>query len=470
MFGPGNAWVTAAKLLVANDPDGAALDLPAGPSEVLVIADDTARAEFVAADLLAQAEHSADAQAMLVTTSRELAAATRASSSSADARLGARAHAARIDRSSRIFVVASLETAFEVSNRLRTRASHRAGRRMRAHWLPQIRNAGSVFLGAWTPETMGDYCSGTNHVLPTYGFARAYSGLSLTDFLKRMTVQELTAEGLRDLGPTAITLAELEGLDAHANAVQVRLAQSRRRKPHDEQDTRTRASRHPDAAALSARGLGAVARAHARQRNAVACDGDAPGAGLNRYPEPQPAELVDASGDSSTASRRERCSSAAAATKASICWCAPSVAPARTACSSARRRSACTRCRRASRAPASSKCRCSRSGALRSMCERCSQHGATASSWCSCARRTIPPATCSIAAPSSALSRAGGTRVVVVDEAYIEFARDAEHDRHCSSAFRTWSCCARCRRPMRWPARAAARCSRTPNRRACSRA
>jgi histidinol dehydrogenase len=92
-------------------------------------------------------------------------------------------------------------------------------------WLPTVRNAGSVFLGAWTPETMGDYCSGTNHVLPTYGFARAYSGLSMTDFMRRMTVQELTDDGLRDLGPTAITIAQLEGLDAHANAVQVRLAQ-----------------------------------------------------------------------------------------------------------------------------------------------------------------------------------------------------------------------------------------------------
>jgi histidinol dehydrogenase len=91
-------------------------------------------------------------------------------------------------------------------------------------WLPKVRNAGSVFLGTWTPETMGDYCSGTNHVLPTYGFARAYSGLSLSDFTKRITVQELSPEGLRDLGPTAMTLAALEGLDAHANAVRVRLA------------------------------------------------------------------------------------------------------------------------------------------------------------------------------------------------------------------------------------------------------
>jgi histidinol dehydrogenase len=125
---------------------------------------------------------------------------------------------------SRILIVDSVDTAFEVSNAYAPEhlivqvADPR-------RWLSKVRNAGSVFLGQWTPETMGDYCSGTNHVLPTYGFARAYSGLSLTDFLKRMTVQELSADGLRDLGPTAITIAELEGLDAHANAVQVRLAQ-----------------------------------------------------------------------------------------------------------------------------------------------------------------------------------------------------------------------------------------------------
>jgi histidinol dehydrogenase len=126
-------------------------------------------------------------------------------------------------QNSRIFLVDSLDAAFELSNEyapehllVQTADARR--------WLPNVRNAGSVFLGQWTPETMGDYCSGTNHVLPTYGFARAYSGLSLTDFLKRMTVQELSAEGLQDLGPTAISIAELEGLDAHANAVQVRLA------------------------------------------------------------------------------------------------------------------------------------------------------------------------------------------------------------------------------------------------------
>jgi len=228
IFGPGNAWVTAAKLQVANDPEGAALDLPAGPSEVLVIADQTARAEFVAADLLAQAEHSADAQVVFITTSTALAEATAAEVEAQMRKLG------RVDTlrqsigHARLFVVDTLDTAIEISNAYAP--EHLILQVTNARdWLPKVRNAGSVFLGAWTPETMGDYCSGTNHVLPTYGFAKAHSGLSLHDFLKRMTVQELTSDGLRELGPTAITLAALEGLDAHANAVRVRLAELDRR-------------------------------------------------------------------------------------------------------------------------------------------------------------------------------------------------------------------------------------------------
>jgi histidinol dehydrogenase len=223
VFGPGSAWVTAAKLLVANDPEGAALDLPAGPSEVLVIADATARAEFVAADLLAQAEHSADAQVILVTTSLPLAEATLQQLELQMRRLGRETTLRESINHSRIIVVDSLDAAFELSNAYAPEHLIVQVENARA-WLPKVRNAGSVFLGTWTPETMGDYCSGTNHVLPTYGFARAYSGLSMTDFMRRMTVQELSADGLRDLGPTAISIAELEGLDAHANAVQVRLA------------------------------------------------------------------------------------------------------------------------------------------------------------------------------------------------------------------------------------------------------
>jgi histidinol dehydrogenase len=223
VFGPGSQWVTAAKMLVANDPDGAALDLPAGPSEVLVIADQTARPEFVAADLLAQAEHSADAQAVLVSTSHELLDAVNVELESQMRRLGRERTLRESIKHARLFLVSSLEDAFELSNEYAPEHLIIETEKARS-WLPQVRNAGSVFLGAWTPETMGDYCSGTNHVLPTYGFARAYSGLSLNDFLKRMTVQELTADGLRDLGPTAVTIAEMEGLDAHANAVRVRLA------------------------------------------------------------------------------------------------------------------------------------------------------------------------------------------------------------------------------------------------------
>jgi histidinol dehydrogenase len=227
VFGPGNAWVTAAKLLVANDPEGAALDLPAGPSEVLVVADETARAEFVAADLLAQAEHSADAQAILVSTSQQLIDAVGAELEAQMRRLGRERTLRESINHARLFLVDSLEEAFDLSNDYAPEHLIIETDKARS-WLPRVRNAGSVFLGAWTPETMGDYCSGTNHVLPTYGFARAYSGLSLNDFLKRMTVQEVTPDGLRDLGPTAVTMAEMEGLDAHANAVQVRLASLQR--------------------------------------------------------------------------------------------------------------------------------------------------------------------------------------------------------------------------------------------------
>jgi histidinol dehydrogenase len=223
ILGPGNAWVTAAKLTVANDPHGAALDLPAGPSEVLVIADDSARPDFVAADLLAQAEHSVDAQAILVTTSMNLAHATLAQVAQQMRRLSREATVREAIEHARVFVVDSLDAALEVSNAYAPEHLILQVANPRT-WLPKVQNAGSVFLGTWTPETMGDYCSGTNHVLPTYGFARAYSGLSLNDFTKRITIQELSPDGLRDLGPTAMTLAALEGLDAHANAVRVRLA------------------------------------------------------------------------------------------------------------------------------------------------------------------------------------------------------------------------------------------------------
>jgi len=223
IFGPGNAWVTAAKQQVAADPDGAAVDMPAGPSEVLVIADDSARPAFVAADLLAQAEHDPQSQAILLTTSDTLATAVLAEVERQMARLSRQAILVQSMAASRCIVVPDLASAIQVCNDYAPEHLLLQIRQPRAS-LSQIRNAGSVFLGDWSPEPLGDYCSGTNHVLPTYGYARAYSGLSLLDFSKRITVQELTPDGLRDLGPVAATLAQLEGLDAHAAAVECRLA------------------------------------------------------------------------------------------------------------------------------------------------------------------------------------------------------------------------------------------------------
>ncbi len=223
VFGPGNAWVTAAKQLVAEDANGAALDMPAGPSEVMVIADASARADWIAADLLAQAEHDPLSQAILLTDSAPIAQATAAAVQAQLVTLSRQSVLRASVAALRIVHVQDLTTAFAIAEDyapehliIETAEPRR--------WLSRVNTAGSVFLGHYTPESMGDYCSGTNHVLPTYGHARAYSGLGLSDFQRRMTVQELSGDGLRSLGPTAVTLARLEGLDAHANAVTIRLA------------------------------------------------------------------------------------------------------------------------------------------------------------------------------------------------------------------------------------------------------
>jgi histidinol dehydrogenase len=222
VFGPGNAYVTAAKMLVAQDPGGAALDLPAGVTEVMVIADEEARPEFVAADLLAQAEHSPDAQAILLTTRRELATAVFAEVQRQSALLSRASILAESVAAMRLIVVDTLPTAFDIANAYAPEHLILEIREPR-RWLPKISTAGAVFLGHWSPESLGDYCSGPNHTLPTYGYARSYSGLSLEDFQRRITVQELTPAGLKGLGPTAGILAGLEGLDAHAAAVSIRL-------------------------------------------------------------------------------------------------------------------------------------------------------------------------------------------------------------------------------------------------------
>jgi len=222
LFGPGNAWVTEAKAQVAQDPLGAAQDMPAGPSEVLVIADQDANPAFVAADLLSQAEHGPDSQIILITTSETLLAATLGEIERQQKQLSRNEIIQESLTHSRAILVADIGTALKVSNKYAPEHLILQISDPRTV-LDRIQAAGSVFLGPWTPESVGDYCSGTNHVLPTYGFARSYSGLGVTDFLRTMTVQSLTVEGLKAIGPIAERLANLEGLDAHARAVRERL-------------------------------------------------------------------------------------------------------------------------------------------------------------------------------------------------------------------------------------------------------
>lgn len=223
IFGPGNTWVTEAKRQVAADADGVAIDLPAGPSEVLVIADAHASPEAVAADLLAQAEHGPDSQVILVSDSRALLDHCLAELPRQLEQLPRREIAAASLAHARLILAASLDEALAISNAYAPEhliLNVDAPRR----WLEKVENAGSVFLGPWSPESVGDYCSGTNHVLPTYGHARAWSGVSVASFLKQITVQELTPSGLRAIGPCAATLARSEGLQAHERAVTRRLA------------------------------------------------------------------------------------------------------------------------------------------------------------------------------------------------------------------------------------------------------
>jgi histidinol dehydrogenase len=223
LFGPGNAWVTEAKLQVSADPGGAAIDMPAGPSEVLVIADADANPVFVAADLLSQAEHGPDSQVILLSPSAALLdqVATEVDRQCAELPRGAIAEQALSQ--SRLIQVDSLPQAVEVSNRYAPEhliLQVNAARDL----LDGIESAGSIFVGAWTPESVGDYCSGSNHVLPTYGYARSYSGVSVASYQKQITVQELDPNGLRTIGPCTVTLAAAEQLEAHRRAVTLRLA------------------------------------------------------------------------------------------------------------------------------------------------------------------------------------------------------------------------------------------------------
>lgn len=224
IFGPGNAWVTEAKRQVAADPSGAAQDLPAGPSEVLVIADSTAAAEAVCWDLLAQAEHGPDSQVLLLSDSQQLLAAVATRLPAMAAGLPRAAILEQSLRNLRLLRTATLIEAVAISNRyapehliLNCAAAERL--------LDAVETAGAVFLGPWSPESLGDYSAGTNHVLPTYGHARAHSGLSVRDFMRRMSVLCANREGLASAGADAIAMAEVEGLHAHGRAVSWRLEQ-----------------------------------------------------------------------------------------------------------------------------------------------------------------------------------------------------------------------------------------------------
>lgn len=222
IFGPGNQFVTAAKMILQNTEAQISIDMPAGPSEVLVIADETANPGYVAADLLSQAEHGKDSQVVLVAIDGfdlevlELELQTQLEQLP-------RAGIAKLAiNNSFILNVNTLQEAFDFSNGYAPEHLivnvENAGQTVAL-----VQNAGSVFLGPWSPESVGDYASGTNHTLPTYGYARMYSGVSLSSFFKSITVQQLSKEGLKNVGPSVEILAQTEGLDAHKNAVSIRL-------------------------------------------------------------------------------------------------------------------------------------------------------------------------------------------------------------------------------------------------------
>lgn len=226
IFGPGNQYVTAAKQLVSLRD--VAIDMPAGPSEVEVLADETANPAFVAADLLSQAEHGVDSQAILITTSAQLQQAVKAEVESQLALLSRKEIATKSLANSKLIVVKDMEEAIEMTNAYAP--EHLIVETVDYEAIAgQVVNAGSVFLGSLTPESAGDYASGTNHTLPTNGYAKAYSGVSLDSFIRKITFQEITPEGIRTIGPAIEVMAANEHLDAHKNAVTVRLGSLNRK-------------------------------------------------------------------------------------------------------------------------------------------------------------------------------------------------------------------------------------------------
>lgn len=222
IFGPGNQYVTAAKMLVSIDPDGAAIDMPAGPTEVLVIADKKTRADFVASDLLSQAEHGADSQTILVTTDEKKADVVWSEMVRQLPALPRKKIAKKALDNSFVIVVNSIDEAIAFSNQYAP--EHLILNVTNAkRYIPAIINAGSIFLGVYSCESAGDYASGTNHSLPTYGYARVYGGVSVSNFQKQITFQKLTKQGAKNIYPIVSAMAEQESLEGHKRAMQLRL-------------------------------------------------------------------------------------------------------------------------------------------------------------------------------------------------------------------------------------------------------
>ncbi|WP_394766808.1 histidinol dehydrogenase [Ferruginibacter sp.] len=221
IFGPGNQYVTCAKQLV--NKEGIAIDMPAGPSEVAVYADETTNPVFVAADLLSQAEHGADSQVVLVSSSQKIVEEVKVEINKQLTALSRKDIAAKALKNTRLIVMDTVDAAFDLLNEYA--AEHLIIASDNAIVLAEkVTNAGSVFLGHYSPESVGDYASGTNHTLPTNGYAKAYSGVSLDSFFKKVTFQQLSKEGIKNIGNAVEIMASAEGLDAHKNAVTVRLA------------------------------------------------------------------------------------------------------------------------------------------------------------------------------------------------------------------------------------------------------
>jgi histidinol dehydrogenase len=220
IFGPGNQYVTAAKQLIQKD--GVAIDIPAGPSEVLVIADATAIPEFVAADLLSQAEHGADSQVILLTTNENVADKVQQRIKEQLKELARKEIAEKALSNSKIILMNSIDEAIELSN-IYAPEHLILSCDNAENLIDKIISAGSVFIGNYSPESVGDYASGTNHTLPTNGYAAMYSGVSVDSFVKKITFQQLTKQGLENIGNTVMQMAAAEGLDGHKNAVSIRL-------------------------------------------------------------------------------------------------------------------------------------------------------------------------------------------------------------------------------------------------------